>query len=170
MKRNYVRNIGDRKMVIRQLLALFAVWLLTAMPVLAALTGDLQGTVIDPKGATVEGAKISVRNPATGAVREVTSDSRGEFALLQLEVGIYEVRIEKAGFHTSLTNADIRSGEQTRLNLTLELGSVAESITVEGTTGPELDVSTAQTSNSFSSEVVQDLPNLGRDPLAYATL
>jgi hypothetical protein len=170
MEQNCVGNLGNRKIVIRQVLALCAIWLLTAMPLLAALTGDLQGTVIDPKGATVEGAKISVRNPATGAVREVFSDSRGEFALLQLEVGIYEVRIEKSGFHASLTNADIRSGEQTRLNLTLELGSVAESVTVEGATGPELDVSTAQISNSFDAKEVQDLPNFGRDPLAYAPL
>ncbi len=151
-------------------LGLSAMLLLTGMPVLAALTGDLQGTVVDPNGAIVEGAKISVRNPATGVVREITSDSRGEFSSLQLEVGRYEVRIEKVGFRTSITNADIRSGEQTRLNLTLELGTVAETITVEGTTGPELDVSTAQISNSFDAKEVQDLPNFGRDPLAYATL
>jgi len=170
MKRSYVGSFRDLKIARYQLLALFAVWLLTAMPVLAALTGDLQGTVVDPNGAIVEGAKISVRNPATGVVREITSDSRGEFSTLQLEVGRYEVRIEKVGFRISITNADIRSGEQTRLNLTLELGSVAESVTVEGTTGPELDVSTAQISNSFDAKEVQDLPNFGRDPLAYATL
>src|SRR6267154_3839291 len=166
----YVRNLGNRKMATCQVLVLCAVLLLVAMPVFAALTGDLHGTVIDPKGSVVEGAKISVRSTATGAVREVNSDSRGEFAALQLEIGIYEVRIEKAGFRTSITNADIRSGEQTQLNLSLELGSVAESVTVEGTTGAELDVSTAQISNSFDAKEVQDLPNFGRDPLAYATL
>ena len=134
MKRSYGGSLKVRKISVSQLLVLCTMLLVAAMPVLAALTGDLQGTVVDPNGAIVDGAKISIRNPATGAVREVTSDSRGEFSALQLEVGRYEVRIEKAGFRTSLTNADIRSGEQTRLNLSLELGSVAESVTVEGTT------------------------------------
>ncbi len=170
MKRSYVGSLSNREMATCRFLTSCAVLLLVAMPVFAALTGDLQGTVVDPNGATVEGAKISVRNAATGAVREVTSDSRGEFATLQLEVGRYEVRIEKAGFRTSITSVDIRSGEQTRLNPTLELGQVSESVTVEGTTGPELDFSTAQISNSFDAKEVQDLPNFGRDPLAYATL
>lgn len=170
MERKNMGSLRNRTVTTFQLLGLCVALLLIAMPVLAALTGDLQGTVFDPNGATVDGAKISIRNPATGAVRVVTSDPNGEFAALQLEVGKYEVRIEKTGFRASITNVDIRSGEQTRLNLTLELGSVSESVTVEGTTGPELDVSTAQISNSFDAKEVQDLPNLGRDPLNYAIL
>src|SRR5215510_1919284 len=147
-----------------------AVLVFVALPALAALTGDLQGTLLDPKGAAVDGAKISVRNMATGAVREISTDDRGDFAALQLEIGEYEVRVEKAGFRSLTTRAVIRSGETTRLSLALELGQVSETVTVEGTAGAELDVSSAQISNSFSSDVVQDLPNLGRDPLAYATL
>jgi Carboxypeptidase regulatory-like domain/TonB dependent receptor len=144
--------------------------LLLASPVLAVLTGDLQGTVFDPHGALVEGARITIRSVATGVAREVTSDSHGEFAALQLEVGEYRVQIEKAGFRTVNAPAEIRSGEQTRLNVNLELGQVSDSVVVEGAVGPELDVSTAQISDSFSAKEVQDLPNLTRDPLAYATL
>src|SRR5262249_2981865 len=99
--------------------------LLLGLPVLAALTGDLQGTAFDPKGALIEGAKVTIRSMATGVAREVTSDSRGEFAALQLEVGTYEVRIEKTGFRTISSRAEIRSGEQTRLNVNLELGQVS---------------------------------------------
>lgn len=149
---------------------LVTVLVFLVLPAFAALTGDLQGTLLDPKGAAVDGAKISVKNMATGAVREISTDERGDFAALQLEIGEYEVRAEKVGFRALTTKAIIRSGETTRLSLALELGQVSETVTVEGTAGAELDVSSAQISNSFSSDVVQDLPNFGRDPLAYATL
>jgi hypothetical protein len=141
-----------------------------ALPAFAALTGDLQGSLLDPKGAAVEGAKILVKNAATGAVREISTDGHGDFAALQLEIGDYEVRVEKTGFRSITANVLIKSGETTRLNLALELGQVSETVTVEGLAGAELDVSSAQISSSFSSDTVQDLPNLGRDPLAYATL
>jgi len=166
----YVGNLRNRKMTTCQVLVLCAVLLLVAMPVVAALTGDLYGILLDPKGDAVGGAKVTIKNQATGAEREVITDVRGEFVSLQLELGAYEVRIEKSGFRTVTTSASIRSGEPTRLNVSLELGQITDTITVEGIKGPELDVSSAQISNSFSSEVVQDLPNLGRDPLAYATL
>ena len=146
-----------------------ALLIFLGLPALAALTGDLQGLVLDPNGAAVEGAKITIRNAGTGAVRSAMSDSRGEYATLQLEIGNYEVKIEKAGFRTVEARAEIRSGEQTRLDVKLELGQVTQSVLVEAASGPELDVSSAQVSSSFDERQVQDLPNLGRDPLQYAT-
>src|SRR6266481_8511736 len=147
-----------------------ALLIFLALPALAALTGDLQGLVLDPNGAAVEGAKITVRNVGTGGERSAISDSRGEYAALQLEIGSYAVKIEKAGFRSVDARTEIRSGEQTRLDVKLELGQVTQSVVVEAALGPELDVSSAQVSNSFDSKEVQDLPNLGRDPLQYATL
>src|SRR5216684_3547060 len=147
-----------------------ALLIFLGLPALAALTGDLQGLVLDPNGAAVEGAKITIRHLGTGAVRTAISDSRGEYATLQLELGNYEVKIEKAGFRTVEARTEIRSGEQTRLDVKLELGQVTQSVLVEAALGPELDVSSAQISSSFDAKEVQDLPNLGRDPLQYATL
>ncbi len=147
-----------------------ALLIFLGLPALAALTGDLQGLVLDPNGAAVEGAKITIRHLGTGAVRTAISDPRGEYATLQLELGNYEVKIEKAGFRTVEARTEIRSGEQTRLDVKLELGQVTQSVLVEAALGPELDVSSAQISSSFDAKEVQDLPNLGRDPLQYATL
>lgn len=147
-----------------------ALLIFLGLPAFAALTGDLQGLVLDPNGAAVEGAKITIRNAGSGGVRSAISDSRGEYATLQLEIGIYEVKIEKAGFRAVSARTEIRSGEQTRLDVKLELGQVTQSVVVEAALGPELDVSSAQISSSFDEREVQDLPNLGRDPLQYATL
>src|SRR5215471_3029067 len=79
----------------RRVLIAIALLISLGLPALAALTGDLQGTVLDPNGALVEGAKITIRHRGTGVVRTAMSDSRGEYAALQLEVGSYEVKIEK---------------------------------------------------------------------------
>jgi Carboxypeptidase regulatory-like domain len=153
-----------------RILVAIAIAVFLGLPVLAALTGDLQGTVLDPNGAAIEGAKITIRNLGNGAERTAVSDVRGEYAALQLELGKYEVKIEKSGFHAVSSTVEIRSGEQTRFDVKLEIGQVTQSVVVEAALGAELDVSTAQISSSFDAKEVQDLPNLGRDPMAYATL
>lgn len=171
MNRSHVGSVrNDRKMATGQLLAICAMLLLTAMPVLAALTGDLQGTIFDPKGLAVSQATVTIKNLATGTTRTLSSSDAGEFSSQQLDIGAYEVRIEKQGFRLVETTIVIRSGEVTRLNLSLEVGAVSEVVTVEASAATLLDVSSAQISTSIDSKTVLDLPNLGRDPVAYATL
>jgi len=171
MKRSYVRSLrGNRKMSMGQVLALCAMLLLTAIPVLAALTGDLQGTIFDPKGLPVSQATVTIKNLATGAMRTLSTSDTGEFSSQQLDIGTYEVRIEKQSFRVVETKIVIRSGEVTRLNLSLEVGALSEVVTVEGGTATLLDVASSQISTSLDSKTVLDLPNLSRDPVAYATL
>jgi hypothetical protein len=154
---------------IRQILAGVFFTCLCSLPVFAALTGDISGTVTDPNGAVVAGAKITVKNLATGAVRTVTTSDVGQFSVPQLELGTYEVTVEKSGFRNTTTKAVVRSGENTRLNSQLEIGAAGEVLTVEATT-PILDVATAQVSASLDSTQVVTLPNQARDPVAFATL
>jgi hypothetical protein len=149
---------------------LCAALLVVAMPVFAALTGDLQGTIFDPKGLPVSQVTVTIKNLATSVTRTISTNDAGEFSSQQLDIGPYEVRIEKQGFRAAATQIVIRSGEVTRLNLSLEVGSVNEVVTVEGSAATLLDVASSQISTSLSSEVIQDLPNLGRDPVAFATL
>jgi hypothetical protein len=98
------------------LLAALLLSLLIAVPAFASLTGDLQGTVLDPTGAVVPGAKVTIRNKATGVVKTVVSDQNGEFAALQLDLGDYAVTVEKAGLKTIEETASIRSAEKTRID------------------------------------------------------
>src|SRR4029077_10647853 len=74
--------------------------LLLTVPAFGALTGDLQGTVVDPTGAVITGAQVTIRNLATGVTKTVTTNSSGEFAALQLDLGEYEVSVEKQGLKT----------------------------------------------------------------------
>ncbi len=65
----------------------------------AAATGRLEGTVIDSSGAAVSGADIAVRNQNTGISTTIASGSEGDFTVLYLEPGTYEVSIQKSGFN-----------------------------------------------------------------------
>jgi hypothetical protein len=151
-------------------LVLLAIVLSAAFPLLASLTGDIQGTVFDPTGLVVADAAITIRNLATGTALELKTNSLGEFAALQLAIGIYNVRVELKGFRTYEAKAEVRSGETTRLNITLQLGSTTEVVTVETSVGPALDVASAQLSSSLDSKTLATLPLIGRDPATLSGL
>src|SRR5665811_2195612 len=65
----------------------------------ASATGRLEGTVTDATGAAVPGADITVRNQNTGISTTVQSGTEGDFTVLYLEPGTYEVSLQKAGFN-----------------------------------------------------------------------
>ena len=158
-----------RRSTWRLLAAILVVGLL-AIPTLADLTGDLLGTVTDATGAGVAGAKVTIKNLSTGAAREVTTSPAGEYASPQLEIGEYQITIEKSGFKGYSQAFAIRSGEKTRVDAQLQIGDVSEKITVEIGAIPTLDVATAQVSDSITAEEALALPNQARDPVVYATL
>jgi hypothetical protein len=158
-----------RKSVLRALVSFATFGCLFALPVFAVLTGDIRVTVRDPQGLAVSGATVTIRNVSTGLTRTLMTDDAGEFSALQLDVGTYEVRVEKSGFRTVALTAGVRSGEVSRVDMNLELGSTTE--VVEVSAGVQvLDTSSAQVSDSLSSREVSELPNLTHDILRFATL
>ena len=158
-----------RSHFLRLLIAVGLVWLL-ALPAFADLTGDLQGTVTDATGAGVANAKVTLKSLRTGATRVVTTSPTGEFSAPQMEIGDYSVTVEKDGFKSVTQNAAVRSGEKTRIDPRLVVGSVSEQVTVESGALPTLDVATAQISDSINAQEALALPNQARDPVAFATL
>lgn len=154
---------------VRFLAVIVLTWLL-AIPVFAALSGDVEGTVLDPAGAAVVGAKITIKNVGTGATRVVASNQSGGYSAPQLSIGNYEVTIERDGFKNFSQTIVVRSGETTRVDAQMEIGKVNETVLVESGALPTLDVATAQVSDSFNTQETLALPNQGRDPVVYATL
>jgi len=169
MKRSDVGR-SDRKIALGQLLALCAMLLLTAMPVLAALTGDLQGTIFDPNGLPVSQATVTIKNLATGVTRTLSTSDTGEFSSQQLDIGTYEVRIEKQGFRVAETTIVITQRRSNTPKSLARSGIVSEVVTVEAGAETFLDVASSQVSTSLDSKTVLGLPNLGRDPVAFAAL
>ena len=66
--------------------------------------GSILGTVTDPNGAVVSGAKVSAKNLATGLERSTTTDDAGNYTVAELPIGRYEVRVEQSGFVPSVVS------------------------------------------------------------------
>src|SRR5205085_2690497 len=92
-------------------------------------TGTLNGAVKDQNGAVVAGANVTVRNEATGTERKATSGDDGVFVVDQVPPGSYSIIVEGQGFKRTVAPKIIVELSQTAtVNITLELGSVSETV------------------------------------------
>src|ERR1039458_1909421 len=101
MSLNLTRSVRPATTFVRFALAI--TFLLSSTLLLAQTTvgnGSIQGTVTDPSGAVVSGAKITITEKSQGTASHVTSDSRGAYSSGALIPGNYTVRVEAAGFKT----------------------------------------------------------------------
>src|SRR5215813_4091184 len=111
--------------------------------VAAQITGDVKGIVIDPSGAAVTRAKLTLTSAETGQARVQSADSGGRFTFDQLRIGDYELKVEATGFHPTSTAARVRSGETADVTFRLELGTLTETIAVTDAASP-LDSTNSQ--------------------------
>src|SRR5260370_20225480 len=94
-------------------------------------TGSVQGAILDPKGAVVVSAKVTITNKDTGQKSKPEVSSAGTYNSGPLPPGTYVVRIEAQGFNTTDKPVGVAVGIITTANVTLELGSETTIITVE---------------------------------------
>src|SRR4029077_12137608 len=104
-------------------------------------TGSIQGTVTDPSGAVVSGAKVMVRNKETSQTSETMTNSSGSFASGALNPGNYVVRIEARGFRTLEMPLTVQVNTTSAANVRLTLGQSTEVVEVQA---GEVSVNTEQ--------------------------
>lgn len=116
-----------------QTLLLLLAFLVSAPALRAQVTtATLYGIVRDPSGSVLPGAMVTVRHEATGVARTTTTDAAGEFGATALPVGGYTVTIELSGFKTSIVRGlELAAGQIARQTFDLQLGELAESVTVD---------------------------------------
>ena len=126
------------------------------------MAATISGRVQDASGAAVAGVTVTVRSLETGAARVVTTDEGGNFNVLSLAVGEYEVKAEKTGFKAALrTGINLVAGQEAVVNLRLEVGEVVQQVTVSGEL-PLVNTTTAPVSGLVGEREVKDLPLNGR--------
>jgi hypothetical protein len=128
-----------------------------------AVTGTILGTVTDESGAMLPGATVTLTHTETGRARVVVADSAGQFTVPSLPTGTYTLSAELAGFK-SVSIPDIRLGVDQHLRFTvkLEVGAVAETITVTGIS-PLVQTSTSELGTTIDEQQIQQLPLNGRN-------
>jgi hypothetical protein len=136
----------------------------------ASSSSDAAGKVTDATGATVPGATIHLINNGTKAERTATSNDAGDWSIPNIPPATYTLRIEKAGFKTSVINAlPVEIGKTANGSIVLAVGGASETIEVS-TLPPQLQTQEATVGQVIDQKQINDLPLNGRNVLQLATL
>ena len=136
--------------------------LIAGTPAQAQVTASMSGMVLDPSGAAVSGATVTVKNLETGVARSRMTDDAGRYLFLALPVGIYELRAEKSGFRESAqTGIHLVIGQEATVSLTLQLAAFSTQV-VSTADAPMVSTTVADVSGLVGERQIKDLPLNGR--------
>ena len=125
-------------------------------------TGDIVGRVVDASGGVLPGVTVTATNGATNIARTAVTSESGDYALTLLPIGVYEVKSELTGFQVRAARVTLGTGDRSRLDFKLEVGSLSENITVAAA-APLLQTDTSQVAARLTQEIVQNAPIAGRN-------
>jgi hypothetical protein len=144
-----------------ELLGLCLAILLSAATSLFGQAGDravITGLVTDPSGAAIAGAKVTATNEQTSVKINVASDSAGAYETPPMILGTYSLLVEKEGFKSFLRSGIVLAGGvRFRLDVTLELGVVTQTVEVKGAT-EMINTQTPEVSHTLGERYYTDLP------------
>jgi len=118
----------------------------------------LVGTVSDPSGAVVPGAKVTGTNQATGLKVEMLTNSSGAYVFPDLPIGKYDLNVSFSGFQSyDQTNIVLISGQTATIDVKLLVGTATQTVTVTSA-APLMDVSTSNVATGSTNLEIQALP------------
>jgi hypothetical protein len=170
-----IPRVGIRAFLSSALLCTLAVilTLCTSMPLQAQNTasGTISGQVTDASGAAVPGASIQIYDHDTKSVRTITTNDSGRYDIFNLNPGVYDLTVSKAGFSESkLVNQHVEVGLVLTLNVPLQVGAASAVVEVSASAGAELQTSNATVGSTITGVQMENLPNVGRDANALFLL
>jgi len=133
-----------------------------------ATNTSLVGTVTDPTGKVVVGAKVTAINTGTQDTYNTTTNEEGYYAIQFVRVGTYDITIQEPGFQTfRKTGVQVDINQVVRNDAVLKVGNVVESVTIQAS-APVLKTDDATVSEIITTRAVAELPLNGRDPMQLA--
>lgn len=158
------------KLGVRIILLLICVPLLAVAIAAQAGTSRVSGVVTDSNGGTIEGAKVSATNEATGvAITQITT-SGGAYSFASIPPGRYTITVEQTGFKRSVrTKNIIEVDTPANVDMVMEAGDFSETVTVQAD-GIAVQPNTATIGNVVDQRTIESLPLNGRNPLTLVLL
>lgn len=132
-------------------------------------TARLQGTVTDAQGAVVAGATVKATSLATGRSVEATTDEEGNYSILSLQPGRYQIEVSQANFKTTQQEVTLEVAQNANLVVALEAGAVSETVTITSDV-PLVESTSSAIGNVVGSKQAVELPLNGRNVLELARL
>jgi Carboxypeptidase regulatory-like domain len=155
-------------------IALFTALTLVVLPPRALAqstisTGSIQGTVSDPSGAALSGAKVTITDQATGKSESLSTNSAGVYNSGPLTPGTYKVSVTGSGFRTTTGVVTVLVGNSSTFNTRLQLGQESQTVEVQAS---EVQVNTEQATvqGVLTQAQIDNLPVNGRNFLDLAQL
>jgi carboxypeptidase family protein/TonB-dependent receptor-like protein len=152
-------------------LLLSGLFLLLSATALCQDTATLTGTVRDNSGAVIPGAVVAVKQMATGTVRQLATNSAGEYVAAALVPGQYDLTITASGFRTYQAQAvTLRVAQNARIDVTLQVGAATQQVTVQGEGLAQVDTESSQLGGTITGTEVVQLQLNGRNFTQLITL
>src|SRR6476659_1232898 len=119
--------------------------------------GSILGTVTDPNGAVVSGARVSVKNLATQLERSTTTDDAGNYTVAELPIGPYEVRVEQSGFVPSVvSNVAVEVASDRRVDVQLSVAGATTVVTIAAEV--QVETTTNTLGGTITTKLADELP------------
>jgi hypothetical protein len=130
----------------------------------------LSGEVTDAAGAEVPGANVSIKNEATGTVRDAQTNGAGLYSVPNLLPGNYDIAVTEKGFAKAVRKGIVLTvGKESVLNVALKVGEATETVEVNDV-APTIETGTSSIDSTVDSTTIRELPLNGRDWTSLATL
>jgi len=143
-------------------LRLFVFLFFCGLSVRADVTGSILGSVKDSSGAVVAGAQVTAVNMNTNYHQSVRTDAGGDFRILALPVGRYQLEASMQGFQTFVaTGIDLDVNQQRRVDLTLSVGAIEQKVQVDAA-AIAVETTATQLGDVIETKKIVNLPLNGR--------
>ncbi len=130
-------------------------------------SASVLGTVRDPSGAVILGAKVTIKNMETGITMSAVTDEAGNYIILNVRNGTYTVRAEMQGFSAAVAeNVKVTVNARQRVDLAMQVGAITDSVVVTGA-AKLVETDSSDRGTVIATEQIVNLPLNGR---AYADL
>jgi hypothetical protein len=150
-------------------MALFSLVFLQAVDLHAQQLATLNVNIIDPSGAGIPRARVTLKNSATGVTRSDTSDAAGLAVIPGLSPGNYELTVDAAAFSATRSMIALTVGQTASLPVVLGVSAVKEQVEVRET-AQGIDTQTSEVSQVIERQKIADLPIAGRDFIDFVLL
>ncbi len=121
-------------------------------------TADIVGTVVDPSGAAVTDAKVTITNLGTQDSRSMQTGSSGDYAFNLVQPGHYSLHVETKGFKAfDAKDVVVGAGDRLRVDAQMQVGATSETVEVSGE-APALQTDSSTVQETITEQAVQDLP------------
>ncbi len=158
--------------IVQKSLMLTMVILLSVGAVFAqaqASSADLLGSVVDPTGAIIPGATVTVKNAATGLERTTTANDDGVYQFIGLPPGTYTVSASGEGFKKiSISDVTLTVGQRVELKLPLEIGDIGTVVNVDVGDVQLVETTSSTVANTIDQQRIENLPINERSATGFA--